>query len=73
MVKKFVGQYDLDINSFGLQRLNLSWPNRASKSAFPVFHGNRSEFKNFNPSTVLSDPDGMSVSDLVTIGRETAK
>ncbi len=69
MVTKMVGQYDSDFNGSWLQKLNPSGQNRALKSAFSNFHGNRSKFQNSNPSTVLSDPDRLSVPDFVKIGQ----
>ncbi len=73
MIGKFAGQYDSDFNGSWLQKVNPSGKNGLSKSAFPDFHGNRSEFQNFNPSTVLPGPDRLSVPNFVKIGRETGK
>ncbi len=73
MVKKFAGPFDLDFQGVWQQNPGASWPNWASKSAFPDFHGNRSEFQNSDTVSSLSDPDRVSVPDFVEIGRETAK
>ena len=73
IVKKFAGPFDLDFQGFWQQNPRASWPNWASKSAFPYFHGNRSGFQNSNAISSLSDPDRLSVPIFVKIGRETAK
>ncbi len=73
MTKKIVGPFDLDFQKVWQQNPDASWPNRASKSAFPYFHGNRSEFRNSDTITSLSDPDRLSVPNFVKIGRETVK
>ena len=73
MTKKFVGQFDSDFPGVWVQKISPSWPYGASKSAFPDFHGNRFEFQNSDPSTVISEPDRLSVPDFVKIGQEMKK
>ena len=46
---------------------------KASKSAFPDFHGNVLKISNSDFATTLSDPDRLSVPNLVKIRQETAE
>ena len=68
IVKKFAGPFDLDFQGAWQQNPSASWSNGASKSAFPDFHGNRSEFCNSDTISSLSDLERLSVPDFVTIG-----
>ena len=67
IAKKFVGKNGSDFQRVGVQNISPSWPNGASKSAFPHFHGNHLKFFDSVFATSLSGPHRMSVCNLVEI------
>ncbi len=56
-------------NGFGRKISPLLGKMGPQSPHFQIFHGNRPEFQNSNPSTLLSDPDRLSVPNFVKIGR----
>ncbi len=70
-LEKFVGKYCWILHESWLQNLSPSWSNRASKSAFPDFHGNRLKFSISAFAIPTSDPDRLSVTNFIEIRQET--